>query len=483
MALSSSEVTTLAAWDAVETSDRIRKKEVSIQEILEAAIARAEEAQHLGAVFEPTYARARTSVESRDCEAPLAGVPTFVKDLARIRGVPTTWGSGAAGRYVPRRSDPIVTYIEETGLVTLGKSACPELGLIPSTEPLGRPPCRNPWDPSRSSGGSSGGAATLVASGVVPIAHGNDGGGSIRIPAAFCGLVGLKPSRFRLDWTGSSLLPVNVTCEGVVTRTVRDTVAFFRAIESRHPPSKVVPIGQVADRPARPLRVGVFVEAPIGTPVSPEVQQAVLAAAALCETMGHVVEEIPCPFEGAVIDDFLRYWGLLAWLSVWTGRLSLHWGFDRSKVEPWTKGLVRFFAREKLAALGAIRRLRRFSTTFANAMNRRDVLISPTLSEPAPALGYLAPDLPFDVAFERVRPYAAFTSIYNLSGSPAITLPLGRSTAGLPIGVQFGAAHGGDQTLLELALSIEAARPWEAMAPRHAWVREERKGMGSASAE
>jgi amidase len=263
---------------------------------------------------------------------------------------------------------------------------------------------------------------------------------------------------------------VNVTCEGVVTRTVRDTVAFFRAIESRHPPRKVVPIGQVADRPARPLRVGVFVEAPIRTPVSPEVKQAVPAAAALCETMGHVVEEIPCPFEGGVIDDFLRYWGLLAWLSVRTGRLSLHWGFDRSKVEPWTKGLVRFFAREKLAALGAIRRLRRFSTTFANAMNHRDVLISPTLSEPAPALGYLAPDLPFDVAFERVRPYAAFTSIYNLSGSPAITLPLGRSTAGLPIGVQFAAAHGGDQTLLELALSIEAARPWEAMAPRQRWL-------------
>ncbi len=123
----------------------------------------------------------------------------------------------------------------------------------------------------------------------------------------------------------------------------------------------------------------------------------------------------------------------------------------------------------------------RFSTTFANTMHHRDVLISPTLSEPAPALGYLAPDLPFDVAFERVRPYAEFTSIYNLSGSPAITLPLGRSTAGLPIGVQFGAAHGGDQTLLELALSIEAARPWEAMAPRHAWVHAgPRSAMGSS---
>src|SRR5580704_9239076 len=191
----SSELSALAAWDAVETRDRIRKKDVSAEEVLEAAIARAEEARPLGAVFEPTYERARAGAANRDPVAPLSGVPTFVKDLTQIRGVPTTWGSQAVGRYVSRGSDRIATWIEETGVVTLGKSACPELGLMPATEPLGRPPCRNPWDPSRSSGGSSGGAATLVASGVVPIAHGNDGGGSIRIPAACCGLVGLKPSR------------------------------------------------------------------------------------------------------------------------------------------------------------------------------------------------------------------------------------------------------------------------------------------------
>ena len=168
------------------------------------------------------------------------------KISTQIRDVPTTWGSQAVGRYVSRGTDPIATWIEETGVVTLGKSACPELGLMPTTEPLGRPPCRNPWDPSRSSGGSSGGAATLVAGGVVPIAHGNDGGGSVRIPAASCGLVGLKPSRFRLDMKGSNLLAVNIACEGVVTRTVRDTVAFYAAIESRHAPRRLAPIGQVA---------------------------------------------------------------------------------------------------------------------------------------------------------------------------------------------------------------------------------------------
>lgn len=470
MALSSSDLPALAAWDAIETCDRIRRKDVSAHEVLEAAIARAEEARHLGAVFENTFARARAGVANLDSGAPLLGVPTFIKDMTQIQGVPMTWGTRAAGRYVSRRNDPIVTSIEETGIVILGKSACSELALIPTTEPLGWPPCRNPWDPSRSSGGSSGGAATIVAAGVVPIAHGVDGGGSIRIPAACCGLVGLKPSRFRLDMKGSNLLAVNVACDGVVTRTVRDTVAFFAAIESRHAPRRVAPIGQVADRPARPLRMGVFVGAPTGTPVNAEVQKAALAAARLCETLGHVVEEISCPFEGGVFDDFLRYWALLAWLQVWTGRLGMHWGFERSKVEPWTKGLMGFFSRKKLAGLAATRRLRRFSSTFAQVMERHDVLISPTLAEPAPSLGYLAPDLPFNTAFERVRAYAAFTTFYNVSGAPAITLPLGRSSAGLPIGVQFAAAHGSDRALLELALSIEAAQPWPGVAPREAWV-------------
>jgi len=466
-----SALTTLATWDAVETRDRVRKREVSAQEVAEAAIARAEEARHLGAVVEPMYERARSAAGTGDSEALLAGVPTFVKDLAQIRGVPTAWGSRASGHYVSRRTDPFVSHFEETGVVTLGKSATPELGLTATTEPLGRSPCRNPWDPSRSSGGSSGGAASLVAAGVVAMAHGSDGGGSIRIPAACCGLVGMKPSRFRLDSKGSNLLPLNVATDGVVTRTVRDTVAFYAALELRRAPKKVVPIGQVAERPARPLRIGVFVDAPTGTPVSPEVREAVLAAARLCGTLGHAVEEIACPFEGAVIDDFLRYFGFLAWLQVRTARLTIHWGFDRSKVEPWTAGFMEYFSREKLATLAAIRRLRRFSGTFAEVMKRHDVLISPTVPEPAPPLGYLATDLPFDIEFARVRSYVAFTPIHNASGAPAISLPLGRSAAGLPIGVQFAAGHGRDRVLLELALLIEATRPWEAIAPRRAWVR------------
>jgi amidase len=354
--------------------------------------------------------------------------------------------------------------------VALGKSATPELGLTATTEPLGQPPCRNPWDIARSSGGSSGGAACLVAAGVVPIAHGTDGGGSIRLPAACCGLVGLKPSRFRLDVQGSNLLPVNIAADGVLTRTVRDTVAFYTALDSRRVSRKVAPIGPVAERPAQPLRIGAFVDAPGGTPVDPEVREAVVGAARICQSLGHDVEEIACPFEGHVIDDFLTYWGFVAWLQVRSARWTLHWGFDRRQVEPWTLGLMGMFSRNKLATLSAMVRLRRFSRTFPGLIARHDVLISPTVAEPAPTLGYLATDLPFDVTFARIRSYVSFTPIYNAAGSPAISLPLGRSRGGLPIGVQLAAAPGQDRRLLELALSIEAEQPWAGMAPRRGWV-------------
>jgi amidase len=467
-------VETLGAWDAVETGDRIRKKEVSVREVLEAAVARAEAAQHLGAVFEPTYDRARELAARQPVDAPLAGVPTFIKDLTQVRGVRTTWGSRATGRYVSRRTDAIAARMEESGLVMLGKSACPEVGLSVTTEPLGWPPCRNPHDPSRSPGGSSGGAAALVAAGVVPIAHGSDAGGSIRIPAACCGLVGLKPSRFRLDGAGSNLLAVNVICEGVVTRTVRDTVAFYAALESRRPPRKVPPIGVSSDQASRSLRIGVFVDSPAGSMVDTEVQQTVREAARLCAGLGHAVEEIPCPFSGSIIDDFMRYEAIIAWFVARLGRLVFHFGFDGSKLDPWTTGFVEFFANAKLAGLAATMRLRRFARTYRDVMTRFDVLMSPTVPEAAPPLGHFAPDVPFATLFARICAFAAFTAPYNVAGAPALSLPMGRSSSGLPLGVQFAAAHGKDAVLLDLATSLEAARPWEAMAPRQAWARQER---------
>ncbi len=449
----------LGQWDAVETAERLRRGDVSPREVIDAAVARAERRSSLGAIVTESYDEARRARPS----GALAGVPTFIKDLAQVRGVRTAWGSRGTGEHVSRRSDPSIERLFGTGLVCLGKSATPEFGLTATTEPLGFPPCRNAWDRARSAGGSSGGAACLVAAGVVPLAHASDGGGSIRIPAAANGLVGLKPTRGRFDMDGSHLLPVNVAVQGVVTRTVRDTVAFFAALE--RPGGPMAPIGQVRPAPAVKLRVGVFTDAPLGTEVHPEHRDAALRAGAICESLGHHVETMPCPFDAQVIHDFLRFWGVLAFLYLRGGKLLTHPGFDASRLEPWTRGLAAYFSRAPRVAFAGIPRLRRFGATYAALMRRFDVLVSPTLGEPPPPLGHLAPDLPFETKFERLVRFAAFTPIQNIAGAPAVSLPLGRTSSGLPIGVQLAAAVGAERTLLELARSLEEAAPWPRAAP------------------
>lgn len=471
MSLSASDRASLASWDAIETRDRLRSREITPREVVEAAIDRARSAGSLGAIVEPTFDAALSeasslSVSSFSSASPaFAGVPTFIKDLAHVKGVTIRWGSCASNAMVSRRDDPIVTRFRELGFVSLGKSACPELGMTAATECAGQPPCRNPWDTARSPGGSSGGAAALVAAGVVPIAHGSDGGGSLRIPASCCGLVGFKASRFRLDMASSHLLPVNVAVDGVLTRTVRDTVAFFEATEALHRPRKVAPIGRVEQRPTRPLRIGMFVEAPIGTPVDPEVQEAVRAAGRRCEALGHHVEAIGCPFEGQAIDDFLRYWGFVSWVQLALPGPLLHRRFDPSKTEGWTSGLADYFRRNKLETVRAILRLGRLEGIFHDVMARGfDVLLSPVLAEPAPLIGFLATD-DFGVHFDRVRAYAPFTAVYNAAGIPAVSVPGARSKAGLPIGVQLAADHGQDRVVLELASALETRPPALAFSP------------------
>lgn len=454
----------LGTWDAVETAERIRRREVSAREVVAAAIARAERATHLGAVVTATPERALAEAEQAG-EGPFAGVPTFVKDLSQLAGVRTTWGSRAAGDFVSKRTDTSVRRLLGLGFVSLGKSAAPELGLTATTEPLGRPPCRNPWNPERSSGGSSGGAAALVAAGVVPVAHGSDGGGSIRIPAACCGLVGLKPSRFRLDMEGSNLLPVNVAVDGVLTRTVRDTVAFWTALDASPARKGLPPVGPVAPEPKQGLRVGVFTAPPRGTPVHPEHRDAVLEAGRLLQSMGHAVEEIPCPIPAQEMDDFLLYWGLVAWMQVASARLVLHRDFQRSQLEPFTLGMARTFSSQRLAGLAATRRLRGFTRRYTETLQRWDVLVCPTVAQPAPPLGQLSSDAPFESAYASLIEFSSFTPVQNAAGAPGLSLPWGLSSAGVPIGVQLATAWGRDGLLLELAQVLEAARPWRRVAP------------------
>jgi len=254
----------------------------------------------------------------------------------------------------------------------------------------------------------------------------------------------------------------------VVTRTVRDTIAFFDAIERGR--RRLTPIGPVAGPPQRRLRLGVFVESPRHTPVDVAVQAAVTRTAELCEGLGHEVHLVPCPFDGRVVDDFTRLWGLVAWLQVTGGALLTHRGYDRARTEPFSHGFARTFTTEPRAALSAVRRLRAFPKEYAAVMAGFDVLIGPTLAELPPRLGHLATDRPFEETLARLLTFTPFTGLLNVAGAPAVSLPMGRTTEGVPIGVQFAAAHGNERTLLELALELESAAPWPRCAPRRAFT-------------
>lgn len=452
----------LAKWDAVETAERIAKKDITALEAVEAAIARANDVKHLNAVVTETHDLARAAAPT--AAGPLAGVPTFTKDLLQVKGIRTAWGTAASGTFVSKRSDPTAKLLVGTGMVSLGKSATPEHGLTATTEPIAFGACRNPWNPEHSTGGSSGGAAALVASGAVPIAHGSDGGGSIRIPAAACGLVGLKPTRHRLDMEGSNMLPVNIAVHGALSRTVRDTIAFWKAIDAQRPPKKRM-LGDVAAKPRR-LKIAVYADPPTKRAIDPEVHAAVEKTAALLKSLGHDVQTVPCPIPETVVGDFLALWSWVAFAQPRTGVMLMGRGFALDQHEPWTVGFGKRFTSNKWECVKNMMRLRKFTAQYAELMKQHDVLVSPTLATPAPKIGHLSPSLPFDEGLDRVLSFCPFTAPINASGGPALNLPLFRAKNGLPIGIQFAGPHDQEQTLLELGLELEAAQPWEKAAPR-----------------
>jgi len=416
--------------DAVEIARLIEAGEIHAREAVEAAIARAERVNpSLNAIATPLFDSARRDAES-PCPGPFAGVPEQFLSL---------------------------------GLVNLGKTTMPEFGLTGTTEALVYGSTHNPWKLGFSPGGSSGGSAALVAAGVVPIAHANDGGGSIRIPASCCGLVGLKPSRGRVvEVEGSALLPVKILNQGMLSRSVRDTAAFFHAAERYYRNPKLPEIGLVT-RPGRRLRIGFFTELDKNTPSHPECVAAVAEAARLCEGLGHSVEEVPPPVDDRFHEDFFLLWAMLAFAVTRFGTRLVHPDFDNTKVEEFTEGLARHFKENAPRAPAAIWRLRRFAHRYARGFDGYDVLMNPTVAMPPPEHGYIGPEVPFETAMERLKWFIPFTPTQNIAGGPAISLPLGRSQEGLPLGVHFASPLGDERTLLELALEIEAAAPWPSL--------------------
>lgn len=455
----------LAALDAVETAARIKSGEISAAEAVEAAIARAEALEpEINAIAFKRFDRARDLAAT--ASGPWAGVPTFVKDLDDVTGEPSGFGSRAFPGYKGKAQTPLIDAYLGLGVVSLGKSTTPEFGLTATTEPLSTGKTRNPWNTDYSTGGSSGGAAALVAAGVVPVAHASDGGGSIRIPAACCGTVGLKVSKLRYpDARDDPVGPIGLSVHGVQSRTVRDTAAVLAAMETPPEKSGLAPVGLVVGPARRRLRIRMFTAGAAGRPVDPEVVAATEAAARLCEDLGHSVDAFAIPFDQEIEDAFLLYWAAMAHAIVTTWESVTRLKRNGLVFEPLTLGLVEHFEARRDRLPAAIARLEAVRPEYDALFERADVLLSPVIAAPPAKLGWLDVRVEFKEALERLLNYAQFTGLYNIVGAPAISLPLAMSNAGLPIGVMVGGKVGDEKTLLEFSYEIEQAAPWSGRKP------------------
>lgn len=451
------------ALDAFETAAVVQRGEASPLEVVDAAIARIEKLNpELNAVVFERFDKARAEARSLP-DGPLRGVPWVIKDLdVQLAGEPYTGsirGVDAAG-YIETQDSVLVQRMRAAGAVCVGKTNTPELGLIPTTEPDLRGPSRNPHDPTRSTGGSSGGSAAAVASGMVPVGHANDGGGSIRIPASECGLVGLKPSRGRIpQWPEAAEFWAGLVMQGFVTRTVRDSALLYDVTTGPATGDLHTPPDLPADE--RPLRVGLYTSL-AELPTQPECVAAVEHTARLLEGLGHAVEPAHPP---ALADPGLTTWFLPCY-AVWTAHDLDLWGerigraLGPDDVEPLTWTLAEMGRTVSGAQyLDALAHLHDYSRRVQSWWDEGwDLLLTPTIPEVPPPLGTFvtAPDNPLGGAFRsaQVIPYCV---PFNITGQPAISLPLHTTDDGLPVGTQLVARYGADRLLLTLAAHLEVA--------------------------
>lgn len=448
--------------DAVGLSEALRAGWVSRAEVTEAAIARAEAVNPVlnGLAYQAFEQARAVASQEQGRDGFFGGVPTFVKDNVDVGGQPTMRGTDAWTPYPAVTDSEFVQLYLATGLTSLGKTQLSEFGFSAAAEHPRLGPVRNPWDTDRTAGASSSGSGALVAAGVVPIAHANDGGGSIRIPAACNGLVGLKPSRGRLPLDPEyRRMPVGIIVNGVLTRSVRDTAAFYREAERNWRNPKLLSVGDVTRPGKRRLRIAVITQSVLRESSS-EMRELTLKSAQLLDELGHHVEPVAAPpVPASFVDDFVLYWGLLALVQLRTGRRLFGPTFDRTRLDQLTVGLARHAGRNLHRLPVAIMRLRGLRRRSARLFATYDALLTPTLAEVTPQVGYLAPT-DYRQLLDRLTNWVAFTPLQNVTGEPAISLPLAQSAEGLPVGVMLSADIGREARLLELAYELEEAHPW-----------------------
>ena len=458
---------------ALEQGAAVRRREVSPVELVDHYLARIERlSDEVGAFVTVTGDLARKQAllaESRAGEGgPLFGVPTAVKDLNLTAGVRTTFGSAAFADFVPDVSDEVVTRLEAAGTISLGKTSTPELGTPCYTEPEVAPPSRTPWDLERMAGGSSGGAGAAVAAGLVPVAHGSDGGGSIRIPASCCGLVGLKPSRGRISGAPVHGDPVGLGTSGPLARTVRDAAALLDVMAgpALGDPTWAAPLpdGETflgwCDRPPGRLRVARFATPVItDAPVHPEVLAGYEAASRLLADLGHDVEDVEVPMPREAVPVFETCWAVLTALAILPPG-----GEDR--LRPLTRWLTERGRAVSGPEFGlAIGELRRVAAATVRALAAYDVVLTPTLAQPPLRIGEIRDDADPARDFENQKAFTPYTSAWNVTGMPAVSLPLHRTAEGLPVGVMLAGRPGEDHRLLALAAQVEQVAPWSDRRP------------------
>jgi amidase len=458
---------------ALEQGALIRSGELSPVELTEHYLARAESlpSELVDGAFafrDPDAARQR----AREIAAvgpvgeafPLAGVPSAIKDLNLTRGVPTSFGSPVFAGHVPQVSDAVTLSMEDAGLISLGKTSTPEFGSPCYTEPEGRPPAVTPWDLTRMAGGSSGGAASAVAAGLVPVAHGSDGGGSIRIPASCCGLVGLKPSRGRISGFPMYGDPIGLSTSGSIARTVADAAALLDVLAGRRAgdpswaPEPADTFLAACSRPPGRLRIARIKDPIIAeTEVHPEVVRALDDATTLLTSLGHSVEPFATPLPPEAVPVFEVCWAVLTALS--TVNLSEE---KRAMLRPLTRWLG-----ERGEALSgpqfglAIGQLRRFAADALVALAPYDAVLTPTLAQPPLPVGAIRDDLDPAADFEAQKRFTPWTSAWNVTGMPAISLPLHQTPDGLPVGIMLAGRPAEEELLLSLAAQVEVAVPWK----------------------
>ncbi|MHB8241044.1 MAG: amidase [Solirubrobacteraceae bacterium] len=470
---------------ALELAALVRSGEVSARELVECSLSRIDELNpNLNAFVDIDGERALAAADAVRAgdERPFAGVPTAIKNNRPVRGMRLTYGCSLMEQNMCDYDHNVTRRLKDAGFVIVGTTTLPEYGILPTSEARIFGPTRNPWDLQRTPGGSSGGAAAAVASGMLPVAHGNDGGGSVRIPAACCGLVGLKPSRGRIS-PAPELGDSSLGIDGMLTRTVADTAAILDVLagyelgDATWAPDPPEPFAQSAAREPGPLRIASTILPPIpGTPVDPMCARAVSDAAELLRELGHEVEEVEPPWQ---VDGLQALFGMvfsnqIALSIAYSGMVAGRGAGEISAedMEPMSWAIFSMVSKmNAVEGLGAGVRLQAFARRLVAFLAPYDALLTPALAERPLPLGTLDTAAPEPMStFSRSGLFTPFTPVFNASGQPGISVPLYEGDDGLPLGVQLVGRPAGEAQLLALAAQLEAARPWAERRPAPAVV-------------